>query len=54
MNLLSIPMLEGAECKVSTHTNRDWDVTTLQGEVIVFKRDIGVCKGMPYIDLCEH
>ena len=24
------------------------------GEAIVFKRDSGVCKGMPYIDLREH
>ena len=51
VNLLSISMLEDAGYKVSTHTDRDWEVTTPQGKVIVFKRDTGVCKGMPYIDL---
>jgi len=29
-------------------------VTNPQGEVIIFKRDTGVCKGMPYINLREH
>ena len=54
VNLLSIPMLEEAGCKVSTHTDGNWKVTTPRGEVIVFKRDIGVCNRMPYIDLREH
>jgi len=54
VNLLSIPMLEEAGYKVSTHTDGDWKVTTPQGKVVVFKRDTGVCKGMPYIDLREH
>ena len=44
-------MLEEAGYKVSTHTDRNWEVTTPQGDVVVFKRDTGVCKGMPYIDL---
>ena len=51
VNLLSIPMLEDAGYKVSTHTDRDWEVITPQGKVIVFKCDTGVCKGMPYIGL---
>ena len=54
VNLLSIPMLEEAGYKVSTHTDRNWEVTTPQGAVVVFKRDTGVCKGMPYIDLREQ
>ena len=29
-------------------------MTTLKGRKNVFKRDTGVCKGMPYIDLREH
>ena len=37
VNLLSIPMLEEAGYKVSTHTDDDWKVTTPRGEVIVFK-----------------
>ena len=32
----------------------DWKVTIPRGEVVVFRRDTGVCKGMPYIDLREH
>ena len=54
MNLLSIPMLEEAGYKVSTHTDEDWKVTTPRGEVIVFARDTGICNRMPYIDLREH
>ena len=47
-------MLEEAGYKVSTHTDQDWKVTTPKGTVIRFKRDVGVCKGMPYIDLREQ
>ena len=54
VSLLPTPMLEEARYKMSTHTDRDWEVTTLKGEVIVFKRDTGVCKGMPYIDLQDQ
>ena len=50
-NLLSIPMLESIGYKVLTHTDRDWVVTVLDGQQIVFKRDTGLCRGMPYIDL---
>ena len=50
-NLLSITMLEDAGYIVSTHTKGDWVVTTPKGKDIVFKRDKGVCKGMPYINL---
>ena len=47
-------MLEDSGYKVSTHTDGDWEVTTPRGDVIMFKRDTGVCKGMPYIDLRDH
>ena len=47
-------MLEDAGYIVSTHTNGDWVLTTPKGKKIVFKRDTGVCKGMPYINLREH
>ena len=53
-NLLSIPELEEHGYKVETHTDRDWVVTSPQGKRTIFKRDTGVCKGMPYIDLREH
>ena len=47
-------MLEEAGYKVSTHTDDEWKGTTPRGEVIVFKRDTGVCNRMLYIDLREH
>ena len=47
-------MLEADGCEVSTTTKRNWVVQPPSGEEIVFKRDSGVCKGMPYIDLREH
>ena len=39
---------------METHTDRDWVVTSPQGKRTVFKRDTGVCRRMPYIDLREH
>ena len=53
-NLLSIPMIEDASYIVSTHTKGDWIVTTPKGKKIIFKRGTGVCKGVPYINLCKH
>merc|ERR1711957_654288 len=50
-NLLSIPMLEKAGYKVSSHTDKNWSVFTPEGDEIEFKRDTGVTEGMPYIDL---
>ena len=44
-------MLEKAGYIVASHTKKDWVVFTPKGKKIVFKRDTGVCKGMPYIDL---
>ena len=53
-NLISIPMLEASGYIVSTHTHVDWFVTTPEGKYITFKRDKGMCTGMPYIDLREQ
>ena len=53
-NLLSIPMLENAGYIVSTHTKKYWVVITPKGNTITFKRDSGVCQGMPYIDLRDN
>ena len=50
-NLLSIPMLEASGYVVFSHTKKDWVVFTSKGKKIVFKRDTGVTKGMPYINL---
>ena len=52
--MLSIPLLEEAGYKVSTHTDDDWKVTTPRGEVIVFAHDTGMCNCMPYNDVREH
>ena len=51
MNLLLIPVLEDAGYNVSTHSDRDREVITSKGGVIVFKCDTEICKGMSYIDL---
>ena len=53
-NLLSIPQLERDGYEVDYNTKRKRVVTTPSGESIVFKRDTGVCAGMPYIDMREH
>ena len=47
-------MLEDAGYIVSTHKKGDWVVPAPQGNKIVFKRDTGVCTGMPYTDLRKH
>ena len=53
-NLLSILQLEEDGYVVDYNTNRDWVVTTPQGEKIKFKRDTGLCNHMPYIDMKEQ
>ena len=53
-NLISVPMLEEAGYIVSSHTKKDWEVATPEGVTITFRRDTGICKGMPYIDLREE
>ena len=53
-NLLSVPMLKEAGYIVSSHTKKDWEVTTPKGVTITFKIDTGICKGMPYINICKE
>ena len=53
-NLISLPMLEASGYIVSTHTHGQWVVTSPQGNKTTFKRDTGMCIGMPYIDLRDH
>ena len=38
---------------LSYHTHGEWVVTKPNGEDVKFKRDIGGCGGMPYVDLRE-
>ena len=47
-------MIEENGYTVSTYTKGEWKVVTPQGNTIPFKRDTGLCAGMPYIDLREH
>ena len=53
-NLLLFPMLENAGYIVSTHTKKEWVVITPKGKTITFKRDSGLCQGMPYIYLRDN
>ena len=50
-NLLSILCLEADGYNISYNTKKEWAVTTPEGTRIKFKRDTGLCKGMPYIDM---
>ena len=50
-NLISIPNLEVDGYVVRTGTKGEWQVVTPDGETIPFKRDKGMCVGMPYIEL---
>ena len=53
-NLLSIPQLEEDGYRIKYDTQGDWEVFTPEGKRIVFQRDTGVCKRMPYLDLRKH
>ena len=48
---MAVPMLESTRYIVSSHTKKDCVVFTPKGRKLVIKRDTGVCKGVPYIDL---
>ena len=48
-NLLSVPQLEADGFTIDYNTNRDWVVTTPEGEEIVFKKDTGKCKVFTFI-----
>ena len=50
-NLLSIPKLEKDGFCVTSDTHGEWIVYSPGGEKIVFKRDTGNLKGMPYVDI---
>ena len=53
-NLVSIPKLKVDGCVVRTDTKGEWQVLTPEGKVIPFKRDKGMCVGIPYIDLRDY
>ena len=50
-NLLSIPRLEKDGFRVTSDTHGEWIVHSPRGKKLVFKRDTGNIKNMPYIDV---
>ena len=46
-NLISILMLKASRYTVSTHTKGEWKVVSPKGNTIPFKRDTGLCAGIP-------
>ena len=50
-NLLSIPQLEKDGFQVMSDTLGEWIVHSPRGKQLVFKRDTGSLKNMPYIDV---
>jgi hypothetical protein len=50
-NLLSIPQLEKSGCSIRYKTGNKWQVFTPGGKVVTFEKDVGVCGGMPFIDV---
>ena len=50
-NLLSIPQLEKDGFRVTSGTHGEWIMHSPRGKKLVFKRDIGNLKNMPYINV---
>lgn len=50
-NLLSMPALEQAGWEIELKTRGDTNALSPDGVLLTFKRDDGVTKGMPYIDM---
>ena len=53
-NLLSIPCLETDRYHIKYNNNGEWVVMTPKGVKIPFKRETGLCKGIPYIELRDY
>ena len=50
-NLLPIPQLEKDGFRVTSDAHGEWIMYSPRGEILVFKRDSGNLKNMPYIDV---
>ena len=50
-NLLSVPPHEKDGYVLDYITNCDWVVTTPEGKTIFFQKDVGMCNGIPYLDV---
>ena len=53
-NLLYIPQLEKDGYTIDYNTKRDWVVTTPEGKCLLFKKETGMCEGMPYLDVRDN
>ena len=52
-NLLSLPKLEKCGWVIKYETGGKWVATSPEGQVLVFKKDAGLCDGMPYLDMSK-
>ena len=49
--MISITKLEKYGYVIDYNTNRDWVVTTPEGKTLLLQKYIGMCEGMPYLDI---
>ena len=49
-----IPQLEKDGYIIDYKSKRDWSVTTPEGKTLLFKKYVGMCKGMPYLDIRDN
>ena len=50
-NLLSLPKLEKSGWLIRYKTGNKWEALSPQGQLLTFKKDTGLCKLMPYLDM---
>ena len=51
--LLSLPRIEEVKFSVSYDTWTHWDIHCPNGTVFILKKDVGVCKGFPNLDITK-
>lgn len=51
--MFSIPQLEALERKTQNTTGGNWESITSNNMIKMFEHDVGVCSGMPFIDLSK-
>ena len=52
-NLLSLPCLEEGGFRVTYYTWTSWEIHCPNGTAFILKKDVGVCKGFPYLDITK-
>ena len=52
-NLLSLPKLEKAGWVIEYKTGGHWHAIAPDGMTLIFKKDKGLCDGMPYLDMTK-